>query len=104
MELQSSFYINKKWKNIAKGHTAFCILGGPSSKEVSNLNQIIKNNFTISPYPDIISSFDNVFKKLVSIITCCGAENKANWFLYDLKFKAVFPPIQLSHCDNKVVG
>lgn len=42
-----NYYINEKWKNIANGHTAFCILGGPSSKEVSNLNQIIKNNFTI---------------------------------------------------------
>jgi hypothetical protein len=42
-----SYYIDKKWKNIASNHTAFCILGGPSSKQIDNLNEIIKNNFTI---------------------------------------------------------
>ena len=42
------YYINNKWKSIAKGHTAFCILGGPSSKQVKNIDNIIKNNFTIT--------------------------------------------------------
>ena len=42
------YWINKNWKNIAKGHTAFCILGGPSSQELDNINDIIKNNFTVT--------------------------------------------------------
>jgi len=41
-------YINNNWKGIAKGHTAFCILGGPSTKQVENLQDIIENNFTIT--------------------------------------------------------
>lgn len=41
-------YINEKWKNIAQGHTAFCILGGPSVKLVNNLQEIIQNNFTVT--------------------------------------------------------
>lgn len=41
-------YINEKWKNIAQGHTAFCILGGPSIKQVNELQEIIKNNFTVT--------------------------------------------------------
>ena len=61
------FYINKKWKEIAKGHTAFCILGGPSSKELDNINNIIENNFTITvnrsievfPKVDMFISSDN---------------------------------------------
>ena len=54
----TNFYINEKWKNIANGHTAFCILGGPSVNQVKNLKEIIKNNFTITvnrnieKYPD----------------------------------------------------
>ena len=61
------FYINKKWKEIAKGHTAFCILGGPSSKELDNINDIIENNFTVTinrsievfPKVDMFVSSDN---------------------------------------------
>jgi len=41
-------FINKKWKNVAKSHTAFCILGGPSSNQVKNIDKIIENNFTIT--------------------------------------------------------
>tara|TARA_R110001592_G_scaffold161118_2_gene393612 strand:- start:1473 stop:2357 length:885 start_codon:yes stop_codon:yes gene_type:complete len=41
-------FINEKWKDIAKSHTAFCILGGPSSNQVKNINKIIENNFTIT--------------------------------------------------------
>jgi hypothetical protein len=41
-------YIDSSWKNIAKGHTAFCILGGPSVNQVENLQDIIQNNFTIT--------------------------------------------------------
>ena len=54
----TNFYINEKWMNIANGHTAFCILGGPSVNQVKNLKEIIKNNFTITvnrnieKYPD----------------------------------------------------
>lgn len=44
----NEYLINKKWKNIAEGHTAFCILGGPSSKEIPNINNIIANNFTVT--------------------------------------------------------
>jgi hypothetical protein len=44
----NSFYINNNWKDIAKGHTAFCILGGPSTKQVENLQDIINNNFTVT--------------------------------------------------------
>lgn len=43
----NKFYINSKWKSIAKGHTAFCILGGPSVNQVKNLDKIIENNFTV---------------------------------------------------------
>ena len=42
------YFINDKWKGIGSGHTAFCILGGPSSTKVKNLEEIIKNNFTIT--------------------------------------------------------
>jgi len=42
------FYINKNWKNVANGHNAVCIFGGPSSKQTKNLNTIIDNNFTIT--------------------------------------------------------
>jgi hypothetical protein len=41
-------YIDFSWKEIAKGHTAFCILGGPSTKQVKNLQDIIDNNFTVT--------------------------------------------------------
>lgn len=41
-------YVNSKWKGIAKGHTAFCILGGPSVKLVKDLGTIISNNFTVT--------------------------------------------------------
>ena len=59
MELQSSFYINKKWKNIAKGHTAFCILGGPSISEVKNLQKIINNNFTVTVNHNIKTHYNS---------------------------------------------
>tara|TARA_R110000796_G_scaffold146087_1_gene262774 strand:- start:1326 stop:2198 length:873 start_codon:yes stop_codon:yes gene_type:complete len=42
------FYINNNWKDIAKGHTAFCILGGPSVSQVKDLQTLIKNNFTVT--------------------------------------------------------
>lgn len=42
------FCVNKNWKNIAKGHTAFCIFGGPSSNQVKDINKIIENNFTVT--------------------------------------------------------
>lgn len=41
-------YINSNWKGIAKGHTAFCILGGPSVKSVQGLDSVIANNFTVT--------------------------------------------------------
>ena len=41
-------YINHNWKDIAKGNTAFCILGGPSVKQVDDIQTIINNNFTIT--------------------------------------------------------
>ena len=43
-----NYYINNTWKDIAKGNTAFCIFGGPSAKQVNNIQEIIKNNFTIT--------------------------------------------------------
>ena len=43
-----NYFIDDKWKNIGKGHTAFCILGGPSSTKVKNLENIISNNFTVT--------------------------------------------------------
>lgn len=43
-----SNYIDSSWKNIAKGHTAFCILGGSSVNQVENLQDIIQNNFTVT--------------------------------------------------------
>lgn len=41
-------YINNNWKDIANGNTAFCILGGPSIEQVEGLDDIIKNNFTVT--------------------------------------------------------
>jgi hypothetical protein len=41
-------YIDSSWKNIAKGHTAFCILGGPSTNQVKDIQSVIENNFTIT--------------------------------------------------------
>ena len=41
-------YIDSSWKNIAEGHTAFCILGGPSVTQVKDIQDIIQNNFTIT--------------------------------------------------------
>jgi len=43
-----SNYIDNKWKNLAQGYTAFCIFGGPSTKHVKDLQNIIQNNFTIT--------------------------------------------------------
>ena len=62
-----SNYIGTDWKDIAKGHTAFCILGGPSVKEVQDLDNIVKNNFTITvnhniklyPNVDLFLTADN---------------------------------------------
>ena len=45
VKAHSTDQLNKKWKNIASNHTAFCILGGPSSKQIDNLNEIINSNF-----------------------------------------------------------
>lgn len=42
------YYIDSRWKGIAKGHTAFCILGGPSVKQVADLQSVIANNFTVT--------------------------------------------------------
>jgi hypothetical protein len=44
----NNFYINKAWKDIANGHTVFCVFGGPSSKQVNDIHNIIKNNFTVT--------------------------------------------------------
>jgi len=44
----NNFYINNNWKDIAKGHTAFCILGGPSTNQIKDIQSIINNNFTIT--------------------------------------------------------
>tara|TARA_B100000963_G_scaffold359506_1_gene387035 strand:+ start:11616 stop:12527 length:912 start_codon:yes stop_codon:yes gene_type:complete len=59
--------LNSEFKNIAKNHVAFCILGGPSSKELDNIQDIIKNNFTITvnrsielyPNADMFITSDN---------------------------------------------
>ena len=42
------YLIDEKWKGIAKSNTAFCILGGPSSNQVKDLDKIINNNFTVT--------------------------------------------------------
>ena len=34
------YFINENWKNIANNHTAFCILGGPSSNQVKDIENI----------------------------------------------------------------
>jgi len=60
-------YIDSSWKGIAKGHTAFCILGGPSVKQVTDIQNIIQNNFTITvnhniklfPNADLYLTADN---------------------------------------------
>tara|TARA_Y100000592_G_scaffold49315_1_gene78060 strand:- start:443 stop:1324 length:882 start_codon:yes stop_codon:yes gene_type:complete len=63
----NNFYLNDKWFNIAKGHTAFCVFGGPSVKKVNNIKNIIDNNFTVTmnnniklfPYSDLYITGDN---------------------------------------------
>jgi len=52
-------FINEKWKDIAKGHTAFCIFGGPSSNQVKDIDSLIKNNFTLTVNHNI-KRFPNV--------------------------------------------
>lgn len=60
-------YIPNNWKDIAKGHTAFCIFGGPSSNQVENIDEIIQNNFTVTvnhnikrfPNADMFITADN---------------------------------------------
>lgn len=64
-------YVDEKWKNIAQGYTAFCILGGPSVAQVKNLQQIIKNNFTVTvnhniklyPNSDLFITGDNIIAR-----------------------------------------
>ena len=43
-----NYFIDDRWKGIGKGNVAFCILGGPSSNQVKNLDKIISNNFTVT--------------------------------------------------------
>lgn len=62
------YIISSKFKNIAKGNIAFCILGGPSTSQVKNLPEIIKNNFTVTvnhsitkyPNSDLYLTSDNI--------------------------------------------
>ena len=63
------YFINEKWKGIAKGNTAFCILGGPSSNQVKDLDKVINNNFTVTvnhnikrfPNADLYITGDSMF-------------------------------------------
>lgn len=64
-------YINQNWKNIARGHTAFCIFGGPSVKQTKNLETLIFNNFTVTvnhniklyPNSDLYITGDNIIAR-----------------------------------------
>lgn len=64
-------FINEKWKGIAKGHTAFCIFGGPSAKQTKNLETLISNNFTVTvnhniklyPNSDLYITGDNMIAR-----------------------------------------
>ena len=42
-----NFKLDNRFKNIANGMTAFCIFGGPSTNQVKNIDELIKNNFTV---------------------------------------------------------
>lgn len=39
--------MDERWHNIATDYTAFCLFGGPSAKQLDNLDKLIKNNITI---------------------------------------------------------
>ncbi len=39
--------IDDRWYNIAEGYTGFCLFGGPSAKQLENLDELIKNNITV---------------------------------------------------------
>ena len=61
-----NYNFDSRFKDIADGLTAFCIFGGPSVKEVVNLEKIIDNNFTVAVNygikfykPDLYISGDN---------------------------------------------
>ncbi len=39
--------MDERWHNIAVDYTAFCLFGGPSAKQLENLDELIQNNITI---------------------------------------------------------
>ena len=69
--MDNKYLLNPSFKDIAKDHTAFCIFGGPSSNETQNIDNIIKNNFTvtvnhsIAKYPnvDLFLTADNLISR-----------------------------------------
>lgn len=50
MIFEKNYFIDERWKDIAKGHTILCIGGGPSAREYDQkkLNYLINNNFSIT--------------------------------------------------------
>jgi hypothetical protein len=63
----NKYNLDDRFKNIADGVTAFCIFGGPSVENVVEIDNLIKNNFTVVVNngikfhkPDMFVSADNV--------------------------------------------
>jgi hypothetical protein len=50
-----NYFVDDRFSDIAKGKTAFCIFGGPSAKNVDNMDYLIENNFTVTVNKNIVS-------------------------------------------------
>lgn len=67
----NKFLIDERFKGIGDGKSAFCIFGGPSAKEVDNLDWLIDNNFSVTvnnnivdyPNVDMYVTADNVIAR-----------------------------------------
>lgn len=55
MRVLDNYFFDDRFSNIAKGKTAFCIFGGPSVKNVDNIDYLIENNFTVTVNKNIVS-------------------------------------------------
>lgn len=72
MKVLDNHFVNYRFSDIAKGKTAFCIFGGPSAHTISNIDDMIANNFTvtvnknISTYSDVdmYVTADNMLTRL----------------------------------------
>lgn len=72
MRVLDNYFFDDRFSDIANGKTAFCIFGGPSIKNIPNIDYLIENNFTvtvnknISTYPnvDMYVTADNMITRM----------------------------------------